>query len=329
MTLRPILTGLKLGAKTVISFCKRHAPQIMVGLGIAGFAGTAFTSGRAAVRIRDILDEKDELLKTEGLTEEEAQQIEHDTKVGIAKECILPATLFLISTACTAGGTYKLCRKASVALATAYEAQKKLYAQNQAIEQNFGPEIAERIRNGEKIGSEEKLEKVKEKIEKDKKDPPKEKLPKPGWKYVYFLFDKVSCGFGGGWHDNDPARNYITIRNTFRNSLDNLMLTGHLTVNDILTKEFAYPSITEGNYGWIYDPNGFGADDMEWFVDYGEGAVSIRDFCENSGLEKYERYVDKYGMDDGIWIIFETRDDDISGYFNEINQRKLTGRGKR
>ena len=57
------MLAFKVGLKTLVSragfFLKRNAPRICTTLGVAGFIGTAVTTGTAAVKTKEIMDERD------------------------------------------------------------------------------------------------------------------------------------------------------------------------------------------------------------------------------------------------------------------------------
>ena len=80
MSMLGLKVGLRTMARTTGAFMKRNAPKILVGVGIAGFVGTAVSAGRATLKVRDILEAKDQkLIEIEfhkglgAITEEEAQ----------------------------------------------------------------------------------------------------------------------------------------------------------------------------------------------------------------------------------------------------------------
>lgn len=331
MSFKGIILGIKIAGKNVVSFTKRYLPQIMVGAGVCGFVGTAVASGKAALKTKDILDEKDEQIKqidayaaegakgdgeyTEQDHKNDIKIVKTQTAVKLAKTFALPVTLGAASTALVLGGHHILGRRAAVALSAAYEAQKKLYSYDKNVVAQLGEETAAKLRDGLKIDKETVAEGMKKAEEKAEKDWPEEK--QKTWMDVPFLFDSVSCGFGGGWHESAYSR-WCKIKNAYQASCDRLQVNGHMSVNEVLWSEFSHSSVTDGDHGWICDPHGYGTDEMQWIIDAGYGDIPIQEFITERG---YAEYAEK-GDDDGTWITFKVRSGDISKLYNKINDRK-------
>lgn len=329
MSFKGIILGIKIVGKNAVSFTKRYLPQIMVGAGVCGFIGTAVASGKAALKTKDILDEKDEQMASiqntysskefNNYSDEDYKKdikiVKTQTAVKLAKTFALPVTLGAASTALVLGGHHILGRRAAVALSAAYEAQKKLYSYDKNVVAQLGEETAAKLRNGLKIDKEtvaEGMKKAEEKTEKAGMDE-KQNL----WMEVPFLFDSVSCGFGGGWHESAYSR-WCKIKNAYQASCDRLQVNGHMSVNEVLWSEFSHSSVTDGDHGWICDPHGYGTDEMQWIIDAGYGDIPIQEFITERG---YAEYAEK-GDDDGTWITFKVRSGDISKLYNKINDRK-------
>ena len=340
MSFKGIILGIKIASKNVASFAKRYLPQIMVGAGVCGFVGTAVASGKAALKTKDILDEKDEQIKTidayaaEGAkgdneyTEEDHKNdikiVKTQTAVKLAKTFALPVTLGAASTALVLGGNHILGRRAAVALSAAYEAQKKLYSYDKNVVAQLGEETAAKLRDGLKIDKEtvaDGMKKAEEKAEKAGTDELSDE-----WVDVPFLYDETSCGHGFGWH-HDPYHRWMKIQDAYRHSHDQLVMLGHITINEILWREFSHPGIVNGDHGWICDPHYYGDDsdnpdtktnNFKWFVDYGHGDIPIKEFVNNQEIR-----ADYYSCEnESIWITFRVRKNDISQLYNKINDRK-------
>ena len=333
MSFKGIILGIKIAGKNVASFIKRYLPQIMVGAGVCGFVGTAVASGKAALKAKDILDEKDEQIKqidayaaegakgdneyTEADHKNDIKIVKTKTAVKLAKTFAIPVTLGAASMALVLGGHHILGRRAAVALSAAYEAQKKLYSYDKNVVAQLGEETAAKLRDGLKIDKETVADGMKKAEEKAEKAGTDEKQDL--WVEVPFLYDSVSCGFGKGWHES-PYSRWCKIKSAYQNTCNALEIEGHQCINEVLWREWAQPSISDGDKGWICDPRGYGVDAMEWFIDAGYGRVPIQEFINEKG-NGYPDYSEK-GDEDGTWIIFKVRNQDISKLYNKINDRK-------
>lgn len=319
MSIKGLLIMAKIAGKNTLSFIKRYAPQIMVVTGVGGFAATAVVSGKAALKAKDILDEKDRKIQEIDSVEDRGYTKEdHDSDIKIVKTQTAwqlvktfapPVTLGAASAALIFGGHHILGRRAAVALSAAYEAQKKLYNYDKNVVKQLGEETAAKLRDGLTIDQKTVAEGITQAKEKAGTD--------ELWTEVPFLFDSVSCGFGGGWHESAYSR-WCKIKSAYQASCDRLQVNGHLSVNEILWSEFASNSISDGDKGWICDPHGYGTDEMQWIIDSGYGEIPITQFITERG---YTDYAEK-GDDDGTWITFRVRKGDISKLYNTINDRK-------
>ena len=57
-----IKVALRTFGNKLLFAAKRNAPQIMVGLGVAGFVGTAVATGTSAVKAKDLMAATDQVL---------------------------------------------------------------------------------------------------------------------------------------------------------------------------------------------------------------------------------------------------------------------------
>lgn len=324
MNFKGVILGAKVGAKHVFGFCKRHLPQIMVGAGVAGFVGTAVASGKAALKAKEVLDRKDAELNQINHNEPDAAAVEKAIKkqaaIDLCKTFALPVTLGAASTALVFGGHHIMGRRAAAALASAYEAQKRLFDYNSNVVNQLGEETARKLQQGIAINKEKAAEDLKKIAENEKNEPEKSKEQTKGpLKHVEFFFGRATCGFGGGWHD-DAFKVWSKIRNAYAFCLDRLKIQGHLSVNEILWSEFSYPSVGGGNAGWIWDERGYGCDeDMEWRIHTHRNTWTIKDFISEEGLHQFRQ--DPFNE---VWIDFVPKhsSDDLDRMCACINERK-------
>lgn len=306
MSIQKIILGVKLGAKHAVNFCKRHAPQIMVITGVAGFGATAVATGHAAIKAKDILEEKnDKLAEIENgkFNPEKAEtydadkkQLRKETAVKLIKTFAPSVTLGAASAALVLGGHHILGRRTAAALASAYEAQKKLYAYDSNVKEAFGEDIAKKLREGLAVDKLETSEKLKKKDEEEKKNP-KSTDVKP--MQVPFMYDRSTCACGGAWSYN-PFRNWSRICGAYMNSADELKRNGHISINEILWREFGHPSVTDGNAGWIYDKSyPDSKHPMQWYIETENHRWTIEEFCKPETEAEYEKE-DDYSA----WIVF-------------------------
>lgn len=328
MNFAKIALAAKLAAKHGVNFCKRHLPQIMTGIGVGGFVATAFVSGKAAIKTKDILKEKDEKLYqiesergNPGYSEEDYQNdkkiVRTQTAVKVVKAVALPVTLGVASAASIFWGQSIMGRRAATALAGAYEAQKKLYDYDRNVVNAFGEETAQKLRSGLAIDKLEESGKLQKKAEEEQNKPPEHTVAEDGdeWIDVPFWYDAGTCRCGG-WRES-PYERLLYIRDVWISSCERLRINGHLSINEILWTEFNHPSVSNGEYGWICDPKGLGIDVMEWTVNAGYGDIDIHEFTDpNKGFGDYLQK-----GDDDIQIRFKVKKKNISRLYDQINCR--------
>ena len=108
-------------AKTVIDGTKKHSPELLVAVGVAGFIGTVIMAVRTTPKAVRIVEQKEKKLNRD-LTKKEIIQE--------TWKCYVPtAVTGVAAIACVIGGTAKNCKiKAGLAAAyTASEQSMKLY----------------------------------------------------------------------------------------------------------------------------------------------------------------------------------------------------------
>ena len=120
------------------TFLKKHAPEIMLGVGITGFISTAILSATGTIKALDkVAQAKDELGVDELTPKETAKAV---------WTCYIPAVATAAaSTACIIGGA-KITSKRSAALAVAYSlSEKALTEYKTAIVETLGEKKAKSV----------------------------------------------------------------------------------------------------------------------------------------------------------------------------------------
>lgn len=117
---------IKAMSKVVLNGAKKHSPELLIGLGVAGFIGTVVMAVKATPKALEIL-ETEEKIKGEPLTKKEV--------VKATYKCYIPSFVTGASAiACIFGGT-RTSVKRNAALAAAYTASEqsmKLYREKVA-----------------------------------------------------------------------------------------------------------------------------------------------------------------------------------------------------
>lgn len=319
MTFAAIKMGIRLAFRRSGFFLKRYAPQILVGTGVAGFAATAVVSGKAALKAKDILDEKDakieeiEAVKEDGDPTYTLADYEQDKKIvktktvwKLVKTFAPPITLGAASAALVFGGHRMLGRRAAAALASAYEAQTKLRKYRENVVDQLGGEIDQKLAEGLKIDRLETSENLK-KLEEEKRDLPAKKV-EDGYTIVEWTFDETTCGgkygLGGTWKP-DPYYLLLKLYDAYNFASDRLTINHSIEINDILKDEFGADKIKGGTKGFIRDEKLGMVDAMDWGVD---------DLFTVEGKEAFLRSGQTY-----ITLRFKVRNQPVEEYYDAIN----------
>lgn len=314
MTFAAIKMGVRLIARRSVFFLKRYAPQILVGTGVAGFAATAVVSGKAALKAKDILDERDnqlnmiEQVKDEHGPDYSNQDYEQDKKIvktqtawKLIKTFAPPVTLGAASAALIFGGHHMMGRRAAAALASAYEAQQKLHKYRENVVDQLGGDVDQKLAQGLKLDRLETSENLKKLEEEQKKLPVPEK--DPNYEIVEWTFCEETCGsrfgWGGTWKP-DPTYILTKLYDAYNYASDRLITDHTIEINDILRDEFGASKITNGNLGFIRDENLGIMDAMDWgisdlftvegkneFIRSGQTSVTLRFKVRKEPIEKY------------------------------------------
>lgn len=123
---------------TAKSFAKKHAPEIMLGIGITGFITTAILSATGTIKALDKIEQAKDELGVDELTKKET--------IKAAWTCYIPAVATAAaSTACLIGGA-RVSSKRNAALAVAYSlSEKALTEYKTAIVETLGEKKAKNV----------------------------------------------------------------------------------------------------------------------------------------------------------------------------------------
>ena len=325
------VTALKIGAKMAAQraafFMQKHAPQILVGTGVAGFIGTVVLGCKATLKAEHILDEKDaKLQKIEEFDPEggevysekdrahDAKVVKTQTAISLVKAYAPTVTLGAASTVMILSGHHILGKRAA-ALSAAYKAaEATLYKYRENVTKQFGSEVDRRLSEGLAIDKLEGPHTCKDEAEKDENLPAKTDESK-GLSEFCWLFSEESCGpriHGSGLWRDDPSLNWHTLVQAQRYAQDRLVCQGYLHINDILIDQFGADGTTIGSeYGWVWD-DVHGHDQ----IDFGLGDINT-----DEGLRRFLA-----GSEPNVWLRFNARKESINDKIDDIMQRKRAKR---
>ena len=320
MTFAAIKMGLRLAVRRSGFFLRRYAPQILVGTGVAGFAATAVVSGKAALKAKDILDEKDKKLEeiedvkdanypayTDADYEQDKKIVKTQTTWKLIKTFFPPVTLGAASAALIFGGHHMMGRRAAAALASAYEAQKKLRKYRENVVEQLGGDVDQKLSQGLKLDRLETSENLK-KLEEEKKNLPAP-AKDPNYEIVEWTFCEETCGskfgWGGTWKP-DPTYILAKLYDAYNYASDRLITDHTIEINDILKDEFGASKITNGNRGFIRDENLGIMDVMDW---------GISELFTVEGKNQFIR-----SGQTSVVLRFKVRKEPVETYYDTINQ---------
>jgi len=320
------MLAFKVGLKALVSragfFLKRNAPRICTTLGVAGFIGTAVTTGTAAVKTKEIMDERDrkiEALQNDGEDPKAIKQVKKETAIQVAKTFAPPVLLGIASGTLIFGGQHMLGRRAAAALASAYEAQTKLHKYRGNVVRQLGQEVDRRLSEGEPLDKADISEKLKVQAAEEKKnlEDGVQVLSKPYEDGTYeWLFSSETCGplYGCGVWKDDPEANRTTLLMAQRRANDMLLAKGgYLLINDILIDLFGAAGTSYGaTHGWFVDPV--------------TGEIPTVDFGLNKIAENPELLRFLNGSEPNVWLRFNCGKEPITDKIDKVLSRRYCKR---
>ena len=276
---------------------KKNSPKILMGVGIAGSVVSTVLACKATLKVRDILDEKNETVEqihncvedeTVDYNEEDKKKdltiLYAQTGVKLAKLYLPSIALGALSIASIISG-YKILNKRNVALAAAYTVVDKGFKNyRKNVVERFGEEVDRELRHNikakqieekyiDKDGNEKTRKKKVYEIAEDKK-------PGEGISEYAKFFDEWNTDE----HSKDPEYNLMFLRKQQDYANEVLKHQGYLFLNDVY--DMLGRPITQARQvlGWIYDENNPTGDNYVDFGIYDLHDQQKRDFV--NGLER-------------------------------------------
>lgn len=276
---------------------KKNSPKILMGVGIAGSVVSTVLACKATLKVKDILDEKNETVEqihncvedeTVDYNEEDKKKdltiLYAQTGVKLAKLYLPSIALGALSIASIVSG-YKILNKRNVALAAAYTVVDKGFKNyRKNVVERFGEEVDRELRHNikakqieekyiDKDGNEKTRKKKVYEIAEDKK-------PGEGISEYAKFFDEWNTDE----HSKDPEYNLMFLRKQQDYANEVLKHQGYLFLNEVYDM-LGIPRTQAGQVvGWIYDENNPTGDNYVDFGIYDLHDQQKRDFV--NGLER-------------------------------------------
>lgn len=279
------MNKLQMFGQSVKFAAKKHAPEILLGIGIAGMFGGTFLACKATLQLEEILDDyqdsKDQIENGSELNAageikypiEVAKKDMQITKVkavgSIVKIYAPAATLMLVSTGCILG-SYRIMSKRNVALMAAYKVMEEAFTTYRGrVVKELGEVKDAHFMYGTDTVIEDGIE-IDEKGKEKKVTNEREELV-PGAKLSGFarMFEDERPDQLGGWTGStqfSPVHDYNLsfLAAKERHFNDKLVVKGFVTVNEVL-EELGFVSTEAGMVtGWRYK------------AENGDGYISFR-----------------------------------------------------
>lgn len=276
---------------------KKNSPKILMGVGIAGSVVSTVLACKATLKVKDILDEKNETVEqihncvedeTVDYNEEDKKKdltiLYAQTGVKLAKLYLPSIALGALSIVSIISG-YKILNKRNVALAAAYTVVDKGFKNyRKNVVERFGEEVDRELRHNikakqieekyiDKDGNEKTRKKKVYEIAEDKK-------PGEGISEYAKFFDEWNTDE----HSKDPEYNLMFLRKQQDYANEVLKHQGYLFLNEVYDM-LGIPRTQAGQVvGWIYDENNPTGDNYVDFGIYDLHDQQKRDFV--NGLER-------------------------------------------
>ena len=276
---------------------KKNSPKILMGVGIAGSVVSTVLACKATLKVKDILDEKNETVKqihncvedeTVDYNEEDKKKdltiLYAQTGVKLAKLYLPSIALGALSIASIISG-YKILNKRNIALAAAYTVVDKGFKNyRKNVVERFGEEVDRELRHNIKVKQIEEKYIDKDGNEKTRKkkvyEIAEDKKPGEGISEYAKFFDEWNTDE----HSKDPEYNLMFLRKQQDYANEVLKHQGYLFLNEVYDM-LGIPRTQAGQVvGWIYDENNPTGDNYVDFGIYDLHDQQKRDFV--NGLER-------------------------------------------
>lgn len=282
----------KRGANKVGFVLKKHSPEILMGLGIAGTVAGTIAACKATTKLDDILAEhRENATKIREFSpddiDEDIEYTEEDrkkdlvityTKTGLkVAKLYAPAMIIMGLSLSSILASVNIMKKRNLALATAYTALNKTFSDyRERVSAKYGPAAEQEMRYGleKKKISEETVD------ENGKKKTVKKDI------MVSTLNEDTSIEFSektsSHW-DSVMDYNWMFIQARQRLANDMLMSQGYLTLNEVLDLLDIDRTVEGFQLGWIFDPKNENGDNC---VDF-RAVETTKVVVDEEGNERY------------------------------------------
>lgn len=276
---------------------KKNSPKILMGVGIVGSVVSTVLACKATLKVKDILDEKNETVEqihnciedeTLDYNEEDKKKdltiLYAQTGVKLAKLYLPSIALGALSIASIVSG-YKILNRRNVALAAAYTVVDKGFKNyRKNVVERFGEEVDRELRHNIKAKQIEEKYIDKDGNEKTRKkkiyEIAEDKKPGEGISEYAKFFDEWNTDE----HSKDPEYNLMFLRKQQDYANEVLKHQGYLFLNEVYDM-LGIPRTQAGQVvGWIYDENNPTGDNYVDFGIYDLHDQQKRDFV--NGLER-------------------------------------------
>lgn len=282
----------KRGANKVGFVLKKHSPEILMGLGIAGTVAGTIAACKATTKLDDILAEHrgnatkirefspDDIDEDIEYTEEDRKKdlVITYTKTGLkVVKLYAPAMIIMGLSLSSILASVNIMKKRNLALATAYTALNKTFSDyRERVSAKYGPAAEQEMRYGleKKKISEETVD------ENGKKKTVKKDI------MVSTLNEDTSIEFSektsSHW-DSVMDYNWMFIQARQQLANDMLMGQGYLTLNEVLDLLDIDRTVEGFQLGWIFDPKNENGDNC---VDF-RAVETTKVVVDEEGNERY------------------------------------------
>ena len=301
-----IMTNLTRKAHKVGFKLKKHSPEILVAVGIAGTVVSTVMACRATLKVNEVLDEAKEKIETihevvnnpemaEKYTEEDSKKdlaiVYVQTGVKFVK-LYGPSVLLGVASIGCIMTSHRILSKRNVALAAAYATVDRGFKEYRGrVVERFGRELDRELKYNIKAKEIESIVQNEDGTESVVKETIDSADPNLNSDYARF-FDEYCTGW-----TKDPEYNLLFVKHQQNYANDLLKRQGYLFLNDVY-KMFGIPATKAGQVvGWVYDPNNEIGDNYVDFGIYNLYNEKARDFV--NGRER--SILLDFNVDGNIW----------------------------
>lgn len=301
-----IMTNLTRKAHKVGFKLKKHSPEILVAVGVAGTVVSTVMACKATLKVNEVLGEAKEKIETihevvnnpetaEKYTEEDSKKdlaiVYVQTGVKFVKLYGPSVLLGAASIGCIMT-SHRILSKRNVALAAAYATVDRGFKEYRGrVIERFGKELDRELKYNIKAKEIETIVQNEDGTESAVKETINSADPNLNSDYARF-FDEYCTGW-----TKDPEYNLLFVKHQQNYANDLLKQQGYLFLNDVY-KMFGIPATKAGQVvGWIYDPNNEIGDNYVDFGIYNLYNEKARDFV--NGRER--SILLDFNVDGNIW----------------------------